>query len=124
MPKKYHIGDLLGVTTGILLRDGHFGEVRDLDETYGKTELYQQMPWLKQIKFPDQAFDALKDQTREQKLEFLDNWLKQVVAKYGEYHDVYPRGQAPEIKTSDISRPVNPQRSLRNFVRKRGGPKR
>ncbi|TNE27336.1 MAG: hypothetical protein EP349_09275 [Alphaproteobacteria bacterium] len=116
--KQYHIGDILGVTTGVFLREGHFVELRDLDESVGKSELYNQMPWLKKIQFPS---DALEDKSREEKSAFIDSWLEAVADKYGETHMVYPRGQAPVQPT--MPRPskaaANPQKTLRDFVRRR-----
>ena len=115
--KKYHIADILGVTTGVFLHEGHFSVLRDLDEDVGKAELYRQMPWLKEINFPS---DALQDKSREEKNAFIDCWLEAVIDKYGETHMVYPRGQAPAQPTKPSPKnTVNPQQALRSFIRRR-----
>lgn len=116
--KQYHIGDILGVTTGILLRDGHFGAIRELDEDVGKSELYRQMPWLKNIRFPH---EALQDKSREEKTALIDSFLEAVAKKYGETHMVYPRGQAPAqpMLPSPQKEIANPQKTLRDFIRRR-----
>lgn len=116
--KQYHIGDILGVTTGIYMREGHFVELRDLDESVGKAELYNQMPWLREIRFPR---EALENKSGDEKSAFVDRWLEAIADKYGETHMVYPRGQAPAQPT--MPRPgkaaANPQKTLRDFVRRR-----
>ncbi|MBL1147925.1 MAG: hypothetical protein HND56_03880 [Pseudomonadota bacterium] len=116
--KKYHIADILGVTTGVFLHEGHFSVLRDLDEDVGKAELYRQMPWLKNIHFPS---DALQDKSREEKRASIDSWLQAVIDKYGETHMVYPRGQAPAQPTmpNPSKATANPQKTLRDFVRRR-----
>lgn len=104
MSKAFHIGDLLSVTTGILVSSDHIGGVytvvdfvtgqshmthqlpRACDEV--KPELLRQHPWLADVTVPD--FDIPAGTTRDEAGRIVFGWLEGVVAQYGAMHEVEP----------------------------------
>ena len=94
MSKKFHLGDILSITTGRLLSPRHVEGIYDIlnymtgdnlfthqlprasDEC--KPYLFMEMPWLRGI----DASSVTEHNYKE--------WLNEQVKKYGEYHDVQP----------------------------------
>jgi hypothetical protein len=95
--ERFHLGDLLTVTTGLLLSPDHVGGLyRIVDHVAGQPHLTHQLgraadeikpflleqhPWLADITVPGSSF------TDEPS---VIEWLSRAVAVYGEYHDVAP----------------------------------
>lgn len=100
-PMRFHLGDILTITTGRLVSPRHMEGVYDLlnhmtgdnlfthqlprasDEC--KPHLLAQHPDLADIKVPD--FEAIR---AERVKAWVDEWLARMVAQYGEYRDVAP----------------------------------
>ncbi len=92
--KKFHIGDLISVTTGYLVSPNHLGGVYSVvDHLFGREHfthqlpdasrqatplLLRQHPWLKAITPPD-GLNSKAD---------VDAWLAPVIARYGKFHQV------------------------------------
>jgi hypothetical protein len=92
---RYHLGDLLSITTGALVSPDHMqGVYRICDGVTGEQHFTHQLP---------RAARTLDPYLREQ-LPWLDEitapkfsgpdevwpWLAEMVARYGEYHEVQP----------------------------------
>jgi hypothetical protein len=95
MGKKFHLGDILSITTHRLVSPDLMDGVHGILNYMTQEDLYvialpraadecipyliEAMPWLEQIEAPDGL-----DETN------LQAWLSEQVAKYGEYHEVSP----------------------------------
>lgn len=93
--KRFHIGDLISITSGLLVSPDHMGGVyRVIDYVTGiphfthqlprgadacKPWLIEQHPWLADITVP--AINSEAD---------LTAFLAKVAAQHGEFHDVQP----------------------------------
>lgn len=92
--KRFHLGDLVSVTTGRLVSSNHMdGVYAVVDHVTGVQHLAPQLPracdvvtlwlieqhpWLADIAVPDWVSDEAS----------VYSWLEQAVAEYGEFHDV------------------------------------
>lgn len=92
--RKFHLGDILSITTGRLLSPRHMAGVYDIldymtgDELYThqlgrasqecKPYLLEELPFLSEIDAESVTSDN------------WEQWLQEQVVKYGEYHDVRP----------------------------------
>lgn len=105
MSKRFHLGDVLSITTGRLVAPGHVGAVYDLlsfmtgdnlfthqlaraaDEC--EPDLLRQHPQLAEIELPEQFEDE----------DHVETWLAEQAARYGEHLDVIPlaRGDHTDI---------------------------
>lgn len=93
--KRFHIGDLLSVSTGCLVSNDHIGGVYNIlnhmteDELYThqlplacdamKPELLQQHPWLKDVAKPTQKLSTEADCVA---------YVASVANVHGEWHDI------------------------------------
>jgi hypothetical protein len=108
--KQFHISDVLSVSTGALVStrrmDGVYdimGHIVDDDgiSTIGiaamrdtaKKFLEEKLPWVKEVKFPKMA----EGLTNEERTEFVDRFVKEAAAKYGEYQDIGQMTQKPDV---------------------------
>jgi hypothetical protein len=94
MSKKFHIGDLLSITTGKLVSPRHMEGIYDIlnfmtsDNLFThqlpraceecKPFLLEQMPWLSEITAEKVNSDN------------WESWLAKMVEKYGESHEIKP----------------------------------
>lgn len=94
MSKRFHLGDILSITTGRLVSPRHIDGIYDIlnymtgDNLFThqlpraseecRPYLLMEMPWLGEI-----DANAVSGENWEQ-------WLREQVKKYGEYHDVRP----------------------------------
>lgn len=110
--KRFHISDILSISTGAALSTRHMEGISDImshivssDDigTIGlaahakaaRSFLKQEMPWVKDVDFPKMD----ENLSHQERLDFIDRFLKDTIDKYGEYHDV---GQL--IEKPDVSR--------------------
>lgn len=94
MKKKYHLGDILSITTGALVSTRHVGGVYDILNWMTKDNLYTQQlgrasdecrPWLKT------QHPQLKDiDASGVNPENWETWLQEKVEQYGEYLEIEP----------------------------------
>ena len=94
MPKKFHLGDILSITTGALVSPNHMEGIyqilnfmtgdnlftHQLPRASRQCEPYlvKQLPWLSEISAED---------VNEKNWE---SWLAKKVEKYGEFHEITP----------------------------------
>lgn len=100
MKKKFHLGDVLSITTGRLVSPRHMDGVYDILNFMTEDNLFtHQLPracdeckpyLLKQFPQLNEAFIASACKTLDKELEKLDiaRWLKELTDRYGEYLEV------------------------------------
>lgn len=92
--KKFHVGTLVSITDGHLIAPNLINDVYDIlnymtgDDLYThaliraggecKPYLFEQFPWLREVTAPDNIKECWQQ------------WRDELVAKYGEWHEVRP----------------------------------
>lgn len=109
MDKKFHISDILSVTTGATLSNRHMGGIYDImghlvndkEITTGglaamrpkaQEFLEAAMPWVKEVEFPSLSDDA----SLEERVRLVNEFLNVAAKKYGEFHEVPQMEDAPK----------------------------
>lgn len=96
MTERFHLGDLLSITTGCLVSPDHIGGVyRVVDGVTGQQHMTHQLPRAAQVVRPWLLGQHpwLADIPTPEGLRGEDDvkaWLVPLVAEYGEFHDVEP----------------------------------
>lgn len=108
--KQFHISDVLSVSTGALVSNRRMDGIYDImghivgddgistiglaaNADAAKKFLEEKMPWVKEVQFPKMA----EGLTNEERGQFVDRFVKEAAAKYGEYHDVGQMAQRPDV---------------------------
>lgn len=121
--KKFHLGDLLSITTHALVSPRHMAGVYDIcDFVTGEAHmthqliraagvvgpwLIEQHPWLKDIEAP--AFGIPAGASSEEAGAVVAEWVAAVAAEHGEWHDVAPMpfgmyvGQEPIAELQEMA---------------------
>ncbi len=102
--KKFHIRDVLSLTTGALLSDSEMKGLYDLVshvtrvDGFGlshadkvKVFLHENLPWTKDVSFSGVP-SGLSDKDSKQ---FVTEFIADVAKQYGEYHEIGQWGIAP-----------------------------
>lgn len=101
--KRFHLGDLVSVTTGCLVSPNHMGGVHAVvDFVTGQPHmthqlprasrevapwLLEQHPWLSDVAID---FTIPEDATRDEAWLVVASWLERATARWGEYHEIKP----------------------------------
>jgi hypothetical protein len=107
--KKFHISDVLSISTGALVSTRRMDGIYDImghivgnevstigiaaNAEAARKFLEQEMPWVKDVKFPKLP-EEMSSKERE---DFVDLFVRQAAAKYGEYHEVGQMTQQPDV---------------------------
>jgi hypothetical protein len=110
--RTFHLGDILTITTGLLVAPGHMSAVHELlDFMTGDTLFTHQLPRAADeckpalmAQHPDLAAVQVPDEFDGK--EHVDRWLAEQVRRFGEYRAVTPL--APEEHTR-----INPLAEMR-----------
>lgn len=126
--RKFHIGDILSITTGYLVSPEHIGGVYNIlnfmteddlmthqlprasDEC--KPSLIQQFPWVDDPEITVMAIGKLKlmletETGKKEPEHLLLGWLSQLSAKYGEYHEVKPLEKYQHVYKDPVQEAVD-----------------
>ena len=90
--KKFHLGDVLSITTGWLVSPRGMGGVQDiLDFMTGDNLFTHQLPWVRCKPYLLEQFPQLAEvDASGVNIENHRRWLAEQVAKYGEEFEVKP----------------------------------
>ena len=108
--KQFHISDVLSVSTGALVSNRRMDGIYDImghivgddgistiglaaNADVAKKFLEEKMPWVKEVQFPKMA----EGLTSEERGQFVDRFVKEATAKYGEYHDIGQMTHRPDV---------------------------